>query len=258
MKASIHFTESHTIYGPIQSRRLGTTIGINPLGHKNKICSYNCPYCDLGETTIRMNQLEREIKFQDPESINNQFRKKLVDPPSTAIKSICVSGNGEPTLYPHFRELSEMIRDSRDELFEALKIHLFTNGAHFDQKKVMSALKYYDFIHVKLDAGDDEVLKKVNAPIVRTRLNKLLHYVRGMDNLILQSMFITGSVSNISDFEIESWMEVVGMIRPQAVHLYTVDKKPFHPGIEKVDEDTLDIIATKLRRKTQIEALVFP
>lgn len=255
-----NFTDNDTIYGPIQSRRLGVTIGINPLGHENKICSYNCPYCELGKTMIRMNQIEREIEFQEPELINNQFRKRLLklDQSSSVIDSICVSGNGEPTLYPHFRELSEMIYHSRNELFMTPKIHLLTNGVHFNQKKIVSALEYYDFIHVKFDAGDDDTLKKVNAPLVRTNLNKILRYVRGIDNLILQSMFITGSISNIDDHAIESWMEAVGIIKPQVIHLYTIDRKPLDHGIIKVDEDTLDIIAMKLKRKTQIESLVFP
>ena len=255
-----NFTANDTIYGPIQSRRLGITLGINPLGHENKICSYNCPYCELGETTIRMNQVEREIKFQNPEQINDLLRKKLLnlDQSSTPIDSICMSGNGDPTLYPHFRELSEMIYNSRNELLRTPKLHLLTNGAHLDQKKIVSALKHYDFVHVKFDAGDDDVLKKINAPLVRTNINKILRYVRGINHLILQSMFVTGSVDNVSHHAIESWIEAVGIINPQIVHLYTLDRNPFDFGIKKVDEDTLDIIATKLKRKTQIESLVFP
>ena len=253
------FTDNDMIYGPIQSRRLGSTIGINPLG-QNKICSYNCSYCELGETKIRMNQVEREIKFQAPELINDKLRKTLlkIDQSSVAIDSICVSGNGEPTLYPYFKKLTEMIHHSKNELLQTPKIHLLTNGAHFDQKKVVSALKYYDLVHVKFDAGDDDTLKKVNAPIIRTNLNKILHRIRGIDNLILQSMFITGSVDNINNSAIESWIEAVGIIKPQVVHLYTLDRKPLDPKITKVDEDTLDVIATKLKRRTQIDSLVFP
>ena len=254
-----HFTASDTIYGPFKSRRLGTVIGVNPLGHENKICSYNCPYCELGETKIRMNQVERKIKFQAPKLINNQLRGELlkVGQPQIA-ESICISGNGEPTLYPHFKELSKMIYDSRSELSRSLKIHLFTNGAHFEQKKIASALKYYDSIHVKFDAGDDKILKKVNAPLVRTNLNKILHYIRETENLILQSIFITGEVNNIDDDAIESWMEAVGIIKPQLVHLYTIARSPFDSGIKKVDEEVLDIIAAKLKRKTHIDSLVFP
>ena len=142
----VNFTSDHSVYGPIQSRRLGVTVGINPLGHENKICSYNCSYCELGETKVRMGQIERDVKFQKPEVINDQLRAELlkVDRDSMAIDSICVSGNGEPTLYPYFKELSEMIYGSRNELLRKPKIHLLTNGAHFDRKKVASALNFYD------------------------------------------------------------------------------------------------------------------
>ena len=98
----------------------------------------------------------------------------------------------------------------------------------------------------------------MNAPLVRLNLDRVLRYIRGVDNLILQSMFVTGSVSNIGAQVIDLWMEAVGMVKPQMVHLYTLDRKPLDPGIQKVDEETLDIIAMKLKRKAQIESLVFP
>ncbi len=253
------FTNNDTIYGPVQSRRMGWSLGINLLGHEHKVCSYNCPYCELGESKLRLNQVGRTIKFHPPEVINDRFVKKLSDIQLSPhpIESICNSGYGEPTLYHPFKEVSEMIYHSRNEIMGNAKLHLLTNGAHFDQKKVLASLPYYDFIHVKFDAGDDQILKQINAPLVRTNINKILHQLRSIDHLILQSMFVTGSVDNTTNAAVESWMEAVGIVQPQVVHLYTLDRKPTDATILKVDEDILDIIGTKLRRKTQIEYHVF-
>ena len=250
-----HFTKEETIYGPIRSRRLGMTVGVNPLG-ESKVCSYNCSYCELGETFIRINQIKKEIEFQNPEIIDKQLRKKLLH--LEDIQSICVSGNGEPTMYPHFKTLSEMIKTSRDELSSHVKVHLLTNGAHFYQKKIFSALKNYDSVHVKFDAGNDNVLKQANAPLIRTNINKIMSYLQGIDNLVLQSMFFSGPISNTDEGAIEDWIECIGIVKPKVVHIYTIDRKPLNPLLQKVSEKTLDIIAMKLKRKIKIQGLVFP
>ena len=256
----VRFTENDAIYGPIPSRRLGWTLGINPLGHENKVCSYNCPYCELGETVVRISQIQRQIRFQSPEAINSQLKPKLLEleQSSTPLDAICVSGNGEPTLYPYLSELSRLIKESRNELLPSVKIHILTNGAHFNQKKVLIALQHYDFIHVKFDAGSEEIFKAINAPLVRTNIDTILNNLSGMDNLVLQSMFVKGAIDNTKSSDIDSWIECVGIIKPKIIHIYTIDRPPKDSQIEKVDEDTLDIIAAKLKRKLQIDSLLFP
>lgn len=246
-------------YGPVQSRRLGRSLGLNLLGDQ-KICSFNCPYCELGETAIRMNQLKSEEIFPTLNQIDEAMRTAMrkIAAANSALDCITISGNGEPTLHPQFSDCVELILRARDELLPGKKVVLLTNGVYADTRRMISALNSLDERMLKLDAGGDSLFKKVNSPLVRANVARVTANARKLKDTIIQSLFVQGSIDNTQLIDIEEWLEVVGIVRPKAVHIYTIARVPALAGLKKADEDTLYTIESRLKRKLQVDSSVFP
>jgi wyosine [tRNA(Phe)-imidazoG37] synthetase (radical SAM superfamily) len=247
------------VYGPINSRRLGRSLGINLLGDEKKLCSYDCVYCDLGLTQIRMNDLKKTGTFRGKESLIPEIRNRFSELSSKneKVDAISIVGNGEPTLHPEFDDLTQAIKQARDEYFANVPIAIFTNGANLDQRKVQAGLKHIDIKMVKLDAGNDRTMKGINRPLVKESAESIISGARKVSGIILQSLFVQGSTDNTKNEDIEDWIEAVGMIKPDLVHIYSIDRVPAESGLIKPEEDTLYTIAAKLEKRTRIKWKVF-
>ncbi len=243
------------VYGPVKSLRYGSTVGINLLG-REKVCSYNCIYCSLGPTALTMNHVRKDYVFPTLDEIRQAFRSYITQ--SVPIEAIVVSGNGEPTLYPDFDEAMKAILELRREHLPAAKVVVLSNGAHLDQKKVVSGLNMIDERVIKIDAGNDIWLAKVNAPLIRINMAKFLNGIDKLQDCVVQSMFFTGDVDNMQADLLDEWIEILGMIKPKAVQICTITRPtPLNPGLKAADEDMLYSVAFKLKKRTGLEASVF-
>jgi wyosine [tRNA(Phe)-imidazoG37] synthetase (radical SAM superfamily) len=245
-------------YGPVTSRRLGTSLGINLLGPQ-KFCSFDCPYCDLGPSINRMNQIKDSLDIPTVAAVEEALRVKLRVHFQQQIKidTITLSGNGEPTLHPEFLECVEAILKVRTEMTPQTPVVALTNGAHLDAKRVVQGLNLLDERMVKLDAGSDRLLKIINRPLVRANLSKLSTGIRKLKDVIVQSAFVQGTIENTKPEDIEEWLEILGILKPKSVHIYTLNRPSTESGVHKVDEDTLYTIQSRLKRKLQIDSQVF-
>lgn len=244
------------VYGPVKSLRYGTTLGINLLGPE-KVCSYNCVYCSLGPTLLTMNKVRKDYVFPTPEQIKAAFKAYIAK--SVPMEAIVLSGNGEPTLYPDFEEAMKLIVELRQEHLPGAKIIVLSNGAHLDNKKVVAGLNLADERVIKVDAGNDVLLAKVNDPLIRINMAKFLSGVRKLKDVTVQSLFFTGEVDNSGADVLDEWIEVIGMIKPNVIQLTTLTRPtPVMPGLIGLDEDALYSIAFKLKKRTSLEASVFP
>jgi len=243
------------IYGPVKSLRYGNTLGINLLGGE-KVCSYNCVYCSLGPTQLTMNKIRKDYEFPSLERIRAAFRAYIAK--SVPTDFIVLSGNGEPTLYPEFDEAMRLITELRHEHLPGIKIVVLSNGAHLDSKKIVTGMNMADECVVKVDAGNDTLMLKINDPLIRINMAKFLTGVRKLNSCTVQSLFFTGDIDNTQPEMVEEWIEVIGMIKPQAVQICTLTRPaPLFPGLSAADEDTLYSIAFKLKKRTALEASVF-
>ncbi len=250
---------SDIVYGPFASRRYGQSLGINVLG-TNKVCSYDCAYCDLGPTMMRMNQVKRELKFEPLISILEKLKtdlKQRMSESNSGIQHWIVAGNGEPTLYPEFYGLAEGLSALRNEFFPGIPLILLTNGMHFETRKSLLAAEFFDQTVIKLDAGNETMMKTLNSPLIRTNIARLIAHARKLINPVVQSTFVRGVVDNTKAELIDEWIEVVGMMNPRKIQIITINRPTAKAGIFPVDEDTLYTIASKLKRRTQIESAVF-
>ena len=243
------------VYGPVKSLRYGTTLGINLLG-STKVCSYNCVYCHLGPTQLTMNKMRKEYEFPSLDQIRTAFREYIQK--SVTSDAIVVSGNGEPTLHSEFEEVMKLLVELRQEHLPGVKIVVLSNGAHLDSKKILSGLNMADERVIKVDAGNDIILQKVNAPLIRINMAKFLSGFRKLKDCTVQSLFFTGEIDNTGNDMIDEWIEVLGMIKPKAVQICTLSRPSgVHTGLKAAEEDTLYGIAFKLKKRTTLEAAVF-
>lgn len=243
------------IYGPVQSLRYGTTMGINLLGSA-KVCSFNCVYCDLGPTELTMNKIRKDHQFPSLDQLQSAFKDYIKS--SVTVEAIVVSGHGEPTLYPDFDDAMKMLSKLRDEHLPGKKIIVLSNGAHLDNKKVIHGLNLADERVIKVDAGSDTLMQKINDPLIRLSMSKFLAGFPKLKDCCVQSLFFTGELDNTGADAIDEWIEVLGMIKPKAIQLCTLTRpSKVRPNLKPVDEDTLYSIAFKLKKRTTLEAEVF-
>lgn len=247
-------------YGPVDSRRLGRSLGVNFTAGGPKACSYDCPYCDLGPTSMRLNRVKKDVPFPTPAEILLVLTDALraTRDRSEVLDSICISGNGEPTLHPDFSEAVDAVLAARTAVWPALRVSILTNGANAETRPVRFALGRLDDRMLKLDAGNERVFKAMNGPLARTTLAKVISNARVLESVTIQTMFVSGAVDNTLQPDLEDWIEAVAIIKPKAVHLVGLNRAPWTPGLVRLDEDALYVIASKLERRTQIKALVFP
>ena len=243
------------IHGPTPSKRYGLTMGVNLLGPR-KVCSYDCIYCSLGPTQLTMNTVRKGYVFPTAEDLRAAFRDYIVK--SVRTDAILVSGNGDPTLHGEFDLMMQVLKGLRDEHLPGVRLVVLTNGAHLDQKRVVNGLNLADERVIKVDAGNDVMLQKVNQPLVRMNLSKFISNFRKLSPYVVQALFVRGEVDNTGADAIDDWIEILGMLKPSAVQLCTLDRPaPLYPGLTAADEDTLYGIAFKLKKRTGLEAKVF-
>lgn len=247
------------IYGPVTSRRFQSSLGINVLGPQ-KLCSFDCPYCDLGVSVLRLNQIKKgEVQLPTVLQIEEQLREalKLLKAKNQSIQTITFSGNGEPSLHPDFADIVSAVMKMKNEMSLDVKVVVLSNGAHLDSKRNIAAFNELDERVVKIDAGSDRLFKAINAPLVRSDLTKIYSNLRKLTDVTVQSFFVKGAVDNTKAEDIDDWIEVLGIIQPKMVQICGITRPPLNSQIQAVDEDTLYTIASKLKRRTQLENAVF-
>jgi wyosine [tRNA(Phe)-imidazoG37] synthetase (radical SAM superfamily) len=236
------------IFGPVRSRRFGRSLGVNPLPPNLKVCSFDCPYCECGRTELSMTEI-LALRFPDVELIKTLLEGILAmlaaEPPDT----LTLTGNGEPTLHPRFGEVMKVVFASRARLAPGARIAVLTNGCFVSRPDVTEGLDLADVVMMKLDAGTPETLNQMNAPLVSWTPERVEEAAGLLGDVVIQSLFLEGAVSNTSDEEIAVWLERVARIKPKSVILYTLDRVPPAPGLRPVSPETLEAIGRKIEEK---------
>lgn len=248
------------IFGPLKSRRLGTSLGINLLPPNIKLCSFNCIYCECGWTET--SQYEKAKIFSAKE-INDALEKRLIflAGNNVQLNSITFAGNGEPTLHPEFPEIIDNTILMRDRHVPEAKISVLSNSSTLSDDKIVESLKKVHNI-MKLDAGTEEVFRIINNPKTNVSLEQIVSNLKKFNGkLIIQSMFLRGTLNNnIIDNTVESelteWLHYLQVIKPEEVMLYSIDRRPPVAMLEKISESELQEIAKRVEQ-LNIKASVY-
>ena len=247
--------QDSTVYGPIRSRRLGYSLGINLLPVSHKVCSSNCVYCQYGWTLS--GRFEERLR-RSPEllaEIDEVFQQHARS--GTAVDCITLAGNGEPTLHPDLVELVLGIKRLRDVYFPHAPVGILTDATQITRPDVHRALELLDARYLKFDAADEATWRRINDPLGHTNFDGMVAALKAFPGIMLQSMFIHGTYDNTDEEHLRSWIEAVGAIKPLSVQVYTVDRGTAAEGIREVPRETLQRIADRLTAATGIPAEVF-
>jgi len=226
----------------------GNYFEVNILLEDSKTCSFDCLYCSLGKTKTKINTV-KTLEFNSVLKIINNLATKFnnVLLANNTVDTILISGNGEPSLHPQFNEVSEAIHKWKNTISSKTNLVLLTNGAHFYTKKSLNTVPFYNEIYFKIDCSDDITLKKINSPIVRQSVDKLLFSAQKIDNISVQTMFVDGQ--NTSESHLEDYLEILGIIQPKNIILETIEQEI--NSLKPVNDIFLYSVAQKIRKRIE-------
>lgn len=238
------------ILGPLHSRRLGISLGVNLLPADGKVCSFNCIYCECG-----YNEDHRHSHFPDAKAIVAALEQKLqaMQAGGEKLDVITFAGNGEPTLHPEFPWVVDETIRLRDLYYPNVKVSVLSNATRMNDPAVHAALLKIDNNILKIDGAFDETVRNIDQP-ADSRYN-VRAVVDGMKafkgRLIVQSMFLRGEhnghrVDNTTPEEVEAWRDLMREIRPHEIQVYSLDRPTPEKNLTKVPREELDAIAVPL------------
>lgn len=238
------------IFGPVRSRRLGLSLGVNLLPADGKICSFDCIYCECGFNSERRPRLALPSK----ELVRDELKNKLAQMAAggEAPDAITFAGNGEPTGHPDFLEIIRDCIKLRDEFCPKASISVLTNATHILKDSVFQALSLVDNALLKLDAVDPEFIKMVDRPTSRYDLDRLLERMKEFNGAcVIQTMFLKGEVDgveidNTQEKYVGPWLKAVEEINPKLVTVYTIDRETPNKSLRKASREELDAIARRV------------
>ena len=242
------------IYGPIHSRRLGRSLGINLLSGNHKVCSFDCVYCHYGRTAVKT-LAPREKDLPGLDEVLRAVEQALQA--HQEIDYLTFSGNGEPTLHPHFVEIAAGVRRLRDRLRPGLKMAMLSNSTTAHLPHIRESLALLDVPIMKLDAGDPITLAGINRPAPLVRIEQIVKGLEVVPGLIIQSVLVDGRVANARGKAFEAWLAALGSIRPAAVQIYSTDRPVPEAGVERVPPAALQHIAGEIKRRTGLPATAY-
>jgi wyosine [tRNA(Phe)-imidazoG37] synthetase (radical SAM superfamily) len=239
------------IFGPVHSRRLGVSLGINLLPADGKFCSFDCIYCECGFNADHRAKLKLPTREEVSEAL--EARLKLMKAEGPAPDVLTFAGNGEPTGHPHFPEIMDDTLRLRDKYFPNAKVSVLSNATHIDRPEVHAALCRVDNNIVKLDTVDIDYIRAVDRPVGHYDLQRLVERMKAFNgHCIIQTMFMKGEfegrdVDNTSDRYVLPWIGVVKEIAPSGVMIYTIDRETPAHNLRKATHEELDRIVGLLK-----------
>lgn len=219
----LHFDE--IVFGPIFSRRLGSSLGVNLLPSKGKLCNFDCIYCECGWNKDGMGD-RRFPEFADIEAALEE-KMAMAAADGTRVDSITFSGNGEPTMHPEFPKVIDVTIRLRDRYFPNAKVSVLSNATLLGRPEIADALMRVDNPILKIDASSDALIQKINKPAGTYRLEAVLENLKKFEGrFVLQTMFLKSPYFDTAVPEsLNRWMDIVRELKPREVMVYTIDRE---------------------------------
>ena len=238
------------IFGPIHSRRLGISLGINLLPADGKVCSFDCIYCECGFNADHRPTLPMPTRQEVATKLEAKLQEMTVEGQLPDV--LTFAGNGEPTCHPHFAEIIDDTIGLRNEYCPQAKVCVLSNSTMIHRQTVHDALMRVDDNILKLDTIDPDYINKVDRPNGSYDVQALTERMKAFNgHIIIQTMFMRGtyngaSVDNTGEAFVGPWLEVVKSIKPQQVMVYTIDRETPAQGLENASREQLDAIRDRV------------
>lgn len=243
-------------YGPIHSRRLGTSLGMELMPLTHKLCTFNCVYCECG-----WNSPVDHPQLPTREEVKAALEAKLVSLSSgegrgEVLDVITFSGNGEPTLHPQFLGIIQDTCALRDQYCPQAKVSVLSNSTQLGRPEVVEALRLCDNRILKLDAATDTMMRRIDLPVNENLTVETLLRLLGQFNgdFTLQTCFLRGEhngqkIDNTSPEELSAWYKAVETLHPRQIMIYVIDRKTPEEHLEKISRAEMEAIAAPLIAK---------
>lgn len=241
------------IFGPVHSRRLGVSLGINLLPEDGKVCSFDCIYCECGFNKDRRPTKTLPSRHEIFEALESRLKDMKANGPKPDV--LTFAGNGEPTMHPEFPEIIDDVRMLRDRYFPEAKISVLSNATQILKPRVFEALKKVDNNILKLDTVNPDYIQEVDRPNGHYNVEAIIDKLKAFEGkVIIQTMFMKGTmngrdVSNLSDGFVQPWLKAVKDIAPEKVMIYTIDRETPDHDLKKASHEELDHIVDLLKKE---------
>lgn len=235
------------IYGPVRSRRLGRSLGLNILPGNKKACPFDCVYCQYGWTGHHSTRIGSSFRLPRVEEVKKALETALInleEPPAF----ITFSGNGEPTLHPDFDAVVEGVISVRNRLAPTAQTAILSNSALVWEKSIRESLAKLDSRIMKLDCGSPLVFERYNQPCKGVDLDLITEGLAQLEEVTIQALFTSGESGNLGIQNIEEWIERLKRIRPRAVQLYTLDRDYPDRTLTYATREELSRVAEKVKK----------
>ena len=222
-----------TVFGPIRSRRLGNSLGINLLPERGKICNFDCIYCECGWNRDGRGDSNLPTAAKVRSALESKLRECAAN--GVPIDSITFSGDGEPTLNPEFPQIIDDTLELRDRYYPDAVVSVLSNATMIGRKEIYDALRKVDKPILKLDAPSDELVRIINHPQGDYHVEDVVRNLAAFDgDFILQTMFLRAPGFDTSSPEVLGpWMDIVRKLRPREIMVYTIDRPVPGEGLGK-------------------------
>lgn len=237
------------IFGPVHSRRLGVSLGVNLMPADGKICSFDCIYCECGLNGDHHTKSKRPTRDEVCEGLTKVLRERHEK--GEPLDVITFAGNGEPTGHPDFAGIIDDTIAIRDKYFPSAKVSVLSNATMLHKPDVFEALKKVDNNIQKLDTVDMEYITKVDRPCSPSYdVRKVIEQLKAYDGkVIIQTIFMRGEgVDNTGEEYVAPWIEAVKEIAPKQVMIYTIDRETPTKGLKKAEPAILDQIRERITK----------
>ena len=234
------------IFGPVHSRRLGVSLGINLLPADGKTCTFDCVYCECGFNADHHPHQKLPTREQVAAALESKLLDMQHNGPTPDV--LTFAGNGEPTCHPHFPEIISDTLQLRDKYFPQAKVSVLSNATFTHRQAVHDALMLVDNNIQKLDTVNADYINKVDRPTGAYDVNKIVEQLKAFNGrVVIQTMFLKGmsngvDVNNTGDEYVQPWLEAVKYIQPREVMIYTIDRETPDHDLQKATHEELDAI----------------
>lgn len=222
-----------TVFGPIKSRRLGNSLGINLLPVNGKLCNFDCIYCECGWNKDGRGDTRLPKAAEVREALEAKLKQLVKE--GTHVDSITFSGDGESTLNPDFPQIIDDTLALRDRYCPSAKVSVLSNATRVHRPEVFAALRKVDNPIMKIDAPTNALVRKINLPAPGYDVDRVVEALKQFDgDFVLQTMFLKSKDFDSSSPEVlNGWMDIVRMLKPREVMAYTIDRPTPEAGLQK-------------------------
>ncbi len=249
--------QSALVYGPVSSRRLGRSLGLNVMPFGYKLCSFNCVYCQYGWTgSHTLDGRAHSADLPTPEEVGADLRGFLarLAGAGTPPAYITFSGNGEPTLHPEFGRIVDVVLALRDELAPDAKVAILSNSTTVGDEAVRTALDRLDVRIMKLDCVDSHIFVSYNRPCRGVDVKDIVEGLKKLKSFTLQTLFTD---MNSDDEPVGRWLETVRYLKPREVEVYTLDRSAPLAELKPVSRQRLQEIMRRVEAEAGVPAAAY-